>query len=778
MLRETIDLSGVWRFQPDPTGEGEALGFADAQYADDHWREVWVPSCWDVAVPSLADYEGAGWYRRKLDIPPDSRGRRLVLRFYGVHYHARVWVNGHLVASHDDGFLGFEVDITDRVDWQCPALLAVCTDNIRRVGDVPGLERGWRTFGGLQRRVELVATDLLYIRDMALDALPAERGGTLTVSATLANARPHAADAALRVRVLDGEGHELACLESEAMQLATGEAAACVLCTMVPGVTLWSPATPALYAVEASLVSGGAVVDSVVRRTGFRSIAAREGRLFLNGEPLTLAGFNRHEDTPAVAMAEDVDAVRRDLRSMRAAGANFVRLCHYPHHPDELDLCDELGLLAMGEIPLYWWRGEAEGEGMPGRKVAAAERQLRAMLQRDRHHPSLIFWSVSNETEEQRPEVAAGNAHLIRVARELDPTRLAVHVSNHWREDPHFAEDDVLCVNGYPSLNRRGLGGDPAYDLAASTAWWRDGLSELHARYPDKPILVAEFGYAALEGSRESALGEDWQAQSIEAELAGMDAPYVCGATIWCWADHPWPANVFSYCHGLALSPYGVVTRDRRPKRALATVRCLFRARQGLPPEPPPGPQRNAAGDVLHMVRHDLEGIPEAPFAEGYGIRAMQMDEGGLWADIWRDAEPYFAIEDGLFERVFGSNLPAIGWRCYLVTGPRGVAVGTIAAWTREDDQGEMWGQVHWVAIRPNYRRLGLARAALAYTLRQLARWHKRAYLGTQSHRLGAIRLYLDMGFEPDLGYPGAREAWATVAEQLNHEALHRALER
>ena len=106
------------------------------------------------------------------------------------------------------------------------------------------------------------------------------------------------------------------------MQLATGEAAACVLCTMVPGVTLWSPATPALYAVEASLVSGGAVVDSVVRRTGFRSIAAREGRLFLNGEPLTLAGFNRHEDTPAVAMAEDVDAVRRDLRSMRA-GANL-----------------------------------------------------------------------------------------------------------------------------------------------------------------------------------------------------------------------------------------------------------------------------------------------------------------------------------------------------------------------------------------------------------------------------------------------------------------------
>ena len=180
----------------------------------------------------------------------------------------------------------------------------------------------------------------------------------------------------------------------------------------------------------------------------------------------------------------------------------------------------------MGDIPLYRWRARLRARACP---VEKWRRRPAA-----RHAPA----SASSLADlfryfqtEQRPEVAAGNAHLIRVARELDPTRLAVHVSNHWREDPHFAEDDVLCVNGYPSLNRRGLGGDPAYDLAASTAWWRDGLSELHARYPDKPILVAEFGYAALEGSRQSALGEDWQAQSIEAE---SETPPLCGATIWC----------------------------------------------------------------------------------------------------------------------------------------------------------------------------------------------------------------------------------------------------
>jgi GNAT superfamily N-acetyltransferase len=394
------------------------------------------------------------------------------------------------------------------------------------------------------------------------------------------------------------------------------------------------------------------------------------------------------------------------------------------------------------------------------------------MIARDSHHPSLICWSVSNETEEHRLEVAQGNAHLVRVAREVDPSRLAVHVSSHWRQDPHFELDDVLCVNGYPSLDRRGLGGERNYDLAESAAWWRDGLAALHAHHPDKPILVAEFGYAALEGSRGNALGEDWQARAIAAEYAGMGAPYVCGATVWCWADHPWPANVFTYCHGLAVSPYGVVARDRRPKQALATVRRLFRARQGVPEEQAVPPPRGPSGDVLYMVRHSLTDLPAVAFPEGYDIRAMQPNEGGLWQDIERDAESFFRIEDGLFERVFGSNLAATAWRCFLVTGPRGVAVGTLSAWSDTQYLGEPWGQVHWVAIRPAYQRKGLARAALAYTLQQLAQWHERAYLGTQSLRLPAIRLYLEMGFVPDLRHLGAPEAWANVAQQIDHPAL------
>jgi beta-glucuronidase len=263
---------------------------------------------------------------------------------------------------------------------------------------------------------------------------------------------------------------------------------------------------------------------------------------------------------------------------MRAAGANFVRLCHYPHHPGELDLCDELGLLAMCEIPLYWWRGLEEGPEACEQTLAAARRQLTTLIRRDANHSSVAFWSVSNETHEQHAEVAAGNAELIRLARELDPTRLAVHVSDHWRDHPRFDEDDVICVNHYPTWRGRLTAGDASYDPAESTRQWREALRRLHEAHPHKPILVTELGYPCLEGVFAGPLGEDVQAAAIEAELAGMDGPYVCGTTIWCYADHPWPERDF--LKRLTTSPFGVVSRRRRKLAAFETVRRLFRQKQ------------------------------------------------------------------------------------------------------------------------------------------------------------------------------------------------------
>jgi len=164
------------------------------------------------------------------------------------------------------------------------------------------------------------------------------------------------------------------------------------------------------------------------------------------------------------------------------------------------------------------------------------------------------------------------------------------------------------------------------------------------------------------------------------------------------------------------------------------------------------------------MIRPNLNNIRTVPFPDGYGIRTFQPGEGGLWEDIQRDAEPFLTIDSGLFAREFGHDMPATAIRCCFLTDPGGDAVGTISAWYGQY-RDQNCGRIHWVAVRPAYQRRGLARAWLSDALRRLAKWHSQALLDTSTERLGAIRLYLEAGFVPDLDYPGAQDAWREVAE-------------
>jgi GNAT superfamily N-acetyltransferase len=273
-----------------------------------------------------------------------------------------------------------------------------------------------------------------------------------------------------------------------------------------------------------------------------------------------------------------------------------------------------------------------------------------------------------------------------------------------------------------------------------------------------------------VDGVLDSALGEDLQAEVIRTEYAGMQAPYVCGATIWCWADHPWPEEDF--IKYLTTSPFGVVTRTRRRKRAYATVRELF----ALPYEEEQHHEHDSDNVSVTMLRPNLDGIPRFALPEGYSIRTMRLGESTIWTDIHRDSEPFFGIADGLFESEFGDDMPATQRRTYFIVNARGSAVGTISAWYSRDFRGEDWGRLHWFTIRPAYRGSGLARPAITHCLEQMAQWHDKVWLSTSTGRLPALKLYLDFGFLPDLSEPGAREAWARVQEKLHHPLLGQAL--
>ena len=374
IAQQVIDLCGLWRFQPDAAEEGERLGYPTAESEPRMWREAMLPATFERCLPGLASYEGAVWFRRECAVPDHWRGKRVRLQFEGVNYHAKVWVNGQWVGRNEDGFLPFEFAVHHALRCGGRNSVTVCVDNIRRQGEVPGMERGWRPFGGVLREVRLAAGDLLRIESAHIVAEPAGRGGGFRLRAGVVNERGESAQAELRVAVLGSDGSELRAEAAEPRRLASGGTAEVEVQAAVPNVTPWSPERPALYTAAVELRAAGEVVDRREIRFGFRRVEARDGKLLLNGEPMILRGFNRHEDSPAKDMATDLDAARDDLIQMKRMGVNFVRLCHYPHHPGELDLCDEIGLLVMGEIPLYWWNGLAEGEENCRRKLEAAKR--------------------------------------------------------------------------------------------------------------------------------------------------------------------------------------------------------------------------------------------------------------------------------------------------------------------------------------------------------------------------------------------------------------------
>lgn len=479
-------------------------------------------------------------------------------------------------------------------------------------------------------------------------------------------------------------------------------------------------------------------------------VAVENGSLTINGTPTLLLGFNRHEDSPRTDAATDTATARQDLLRMKNAGANFVRLCHYPHDPTTLDLCDEIGLWVMAEIPLYWWKGNADGEAVYAQTLETAKRQLRAMIERDRHHPSIIAWCVSNETEESRPEVVTGNDELVRYAKSLDPSRLAVHVSNRWTEHPHFDADDVICVNGYPYMSGRGWGDGTAPDAAGSGDWWRDRLRELHARYPDKPILVSEFGHVGFAGVAEGSAGETAQAGILQAQLRGIlsAGPFVCGAAVWCWADHAWAEDDW-FCH-VHTSPFGVVTRDRRAKAALAVLESAFRRAESSP--------------SLFLRRPNLNDLPPLDLPDGYTLRAATDTDADAMAEMLAGAFPEMTWTVG---NVRDWLLNDDSVKTTFVIDREGVPVATASARIVPDAYPGS-GYVHWVGTAPGHRgkRLGLL-VSLA-TLYEFVRLGcADAVLETDDFRVPAIKVYLTLGFRPEYHHATHAPRWAALAPAL-----------
>lgn len=174
----------------------------------------------------------------------------------------------------------------------------------------------------------------------------------------------------------------------------------------------------------------------------------------------------------------------------------------------------------------------------------------------------------------------------------------------------------------------------------------------------------------------------------------------------------------------------------------------------------------------VRMIREDMENIPHFPIPKGFAIRNYRPNEGHIWTQIQKAAEPYIKVDDGLFAREFKRDLLAMEDRSFYLTTDEGVEIGTITAWWQTHSDGEVWGQIHWVAIHPDYQERGLSKPLMSVAMARLKQSHERCFLDTSTGRLAAIKVYLNFGFYPVLLDERSRQAWAEVASVLEHPIL------
>jgi beta-galactosidase/beta-glucuronidase len=579
-LPRTLVLSSGWRFQPDPLDVGSTQGWQRPDFDRRGWRTVAVPSAWDEYDTTMDGYEGVCWYAFRLpaeEVVSDSWQR---LRFGRVNHRATVWIDGEKVAEDSLGYLPFEVQATPRLEAGRPAWIVVRVENGTRYDWLPGTTTvEWVQYGGLLEPVELLTTAPAYIAGAKIDARPRGSGATVAVVVTVENSRDAAFHGRIRVEVA-GRHTETA------VEVGPRRAGHAQLEFVIPQARRWSPEDPALYHLEVLLLDGTRAIDDTSERFGVRSIETRGRQILLNGQPIRIRGVNRYNEFPGCGPVADEAAIRADLRAVRAAGANLVRV-HFPQTPATLRIADELGLFYMEEVPLNWWRASwhppAPPEYQNDRIIDSAEQALERMVRRDANHPSIIIWSMANECRSYDSLGVRAMERLLRRARALDPTRLLTYAANRsYDQQRAFALADLVAVNLYFGM-WEGETAEHQADLEARVRRpTSEALVEIAGLFPEKPVLLSEFGTIGVPGTGgDMRFSEDYQAAYLAAVWQAVrDRPEICGGIVWSWADYRHRRG-FTNDYPAFFGPFGLVTLDRKPKKALAALREMWKRDAG-----------------------------------------------------------------------------------------------------------------------------------------------------------------------------------------------------
>ena len=575
----SLSLNGMWQFRWTKTPEERVKDFYRTDYDASRWAKLAVPANWEVNGYGTPIYVSAGFpfkidppyvtkepkkewttyvernptgqYRRTFTVPDNWSQGQTFLRFEGVMSAFYVWINGRRVGYSQGSMEPSEFNVTPYI-IKGENQIAI---EVYKYSDGSYLEDQdfWR-FGGIHRDVWLYHTPDVRLRDVTVRTTL----NTLTVNPQFAVYNGETAEGYRFIATLT-DGTQTVCSDTiatdEVLDLnhkasrmnewfsQRGYRKFARMTMKVDNPRLWSEQHPNLYTLRLQLQDDkGQAIEQTTQQVGFRTIEIRGGQLLINGKPTKLRGVNRHEHDPYRARVMTEELMRKDLELMKQANVNAVRLSHYPNCPRWYELCDSIGMYVMDEA-------DAETHGLRGTLTstpdwadAFIDRAVR-MAERDKNHPSIIFWSLGNESG-----YGANHAAMSAWLHEFDPTR-PVHyegaqgtlsVASDKTRTPNDPQTVDVISRFYPRVMEEylnpGIPEGSDKERAENARWER--LVEIAQRPDDhcswtgsdggpRPVLTSE--YAHCMGNALGNFKEYWDEINND--------PRLLGGFIWDWVD-------------------------------------------------------------------------------------------------------------------------------------------------------------------------------------------------------------------------------------------------
>ena len=557
--RERTSFDKGWKFlkyglQADNSYHTEPEGLQNYSTIDRTWRELDLPHDWAIEGPFIADrenstgkrpLEGIGWYRKHFTIPIQDHGRRIFIEFDGAMSLSKVWINGKYLGEWPYGYASFRFELTDHLNYGRENVLAVRLDN------QPQSSR-WYPGAGIYRHTWLVKTSPLHIDHWGTYITTPkieEKTATINIKAQLKNdsGEKLLATVSQQISPLDSPKKILAKSQPQQISIASNTTQEITSDITLKKPKLWSIEKPYLYNVKTIVKLQDKIIDEYDTTIGIRKIEFKPDQgFFLNDQLTELNGVCLHHDLGPIGTAVHTRAIERQLEILKEMGCNSIRTSHNMPAPDLLEACDKMGFVVLDEAFDCWVRGKRKNDYSNHYKEWH-EKDVRAMVQRDRNHPSIIMWSSGNEINEQGEtnNNFATSRELTKIFHEEDPTR-PVTVGCNWPDAAKngFAETvDIFGFNYKPHMYK-----------------------EFRERYPDQPVYSSESascissrgeyyfpvsndkskGFFSLQVSSYDLYAPGW-AMPPDTEFRGQDeVPAVLGEYVWTGFDYigePTPYN-------------------------------------------------------------------------------------------------------------------------------------------------------------------------------------------------------------------------------------------